>query len=216
MGGDEMSPEFFPAVRAYVDQRIAEFGAIPDSRKLQLREMTKYIQSCCEAKLPVRLTFICTHNSRRSHLSQIWAAVAADYYGVDGVETFSGGTEATAFAPQAIAAIERAGLTVNTPPVGSNPRHQIRYLESGSPLVCFSKVYSDAPNPNGEFCAVMTCSHADANCPIVHGASARIAIPFDDPKVADGTSEEVATYDERCRQIAREILYAFSAVGEVA
>lgn len=41
------------------------------------------------------------------------------------------------------------------------------------------------------------------------GADARIAIPYDDPKASDGTEHEAQTYDERCRQIAREKLYAF-------
>ncbi len=207
-----MSPEFFPAVRKYVDERIAEFGLITDLRKQQLREITNYVQRCRRVHQPARLTFICTHNSRRSHLSQIWAAVAADQYGIDGVETFSGGTEATAFAPQAITAIERAGFMVTTPPDQRNPRHEVRYQESGRALVCFSKVYHAAPNPSGDFCAVMTCTHADSNCPVVHGASVRVAIPFDDPKTADGSAVEAATYEERCRQIAREMLFAFSEI----
>ena len=207
-----MSPEFFPAVRTYVDERIAEFGLITELRKRQLREITNYVQRCRRTRQPARLTFICTHNSRRSHLSQIWAAVAADRYGIDGVETFSGGTEATAFASQAIAAIGRAGLKVTTPPDDNNPRHEVRYQDSGRVLVCFSKVYHDAPNPSGDYCAVMTCTHADANCPVVRGAALRLAVPFDDPKSADGSPAESATYDERCRQIAREMLFAFSEI----
>jgi len=37
--------------------------------------------------------------------------------------------------------------------------------------------------------------------------AARFALPYDDPKQSDGTPTEVKTYDERCRQIAREMLY---------
>jgi protein-tyrosine-phosphatase len=210
-------PEFYPAVRTYVDGRIAEFDQIPEPRKRLLREITDYVRSRLDARQPARLTFICTHNSRRSHLSQIWAAVAADHYGIRDVEVFSGGTEATAFAPQAIAAIERAGLKVSTPPIttptdASNLRHEVRYQDPGRVLLCFSKVYHDAPNPGRDYCAVMTCTHADANCPVVFGATVRVAVPFEDPKAADGSPNESATYDERCRQIAREMLYAFSQV----
>ncbi|MCK4776283.1 MAG: protein-tyrosine-phosphatase, partial [Candidatus Krumholzibacteria bacterium] len=64
-----------------------------------------------------------------------------------------------------------------------------------------------------DFCAVMTCSQADKNCPVVVGASMRVAIPYDDPKAFDGTDQEAANYDERCRQISREMLYLFSAVN---
>jgi len=162
----------------------------------------------------VRLVFICTHNSRRSHLSQIWAQTAAGRYGVAGVETFSGGTEATAFNPRAVTALRRAGFTIPEPEAGANPRYQVRCHAEAPPLVCFSKVYGDASNPRSDFYAVMTCSQADQNCPVVAGAAQRIALPFDDPKAFDGTLEEAAQYDERCRQIAREMLFIFSTVGD--
>ena len=35
-------------------------------------------------------------------------------------------------------------------------------------------------------------------------------MPFVDPKVSDGTPEEAATYDERCAQIAREMLWVMT------
>ena len=58
----------------------------------------------------------------------------------------------------------------------------------------------------------MSCSQADRNCPLVPGCAARIALPYDDPKDFDGTDREAAMYDERCRQIAREMLFVFSQV----
>jgi hypothetical protein len=67
--------------------------------------------------------------------------------------------------------------------------------------------------PQQNFAAVMTCSHADASCPLVMGASVRVAIPYEDPKAADGTPEETALYDARSKQIATEMLFLFSRVG---
>lgn len=203
----------YRALRTYIAARLAEFDAISDERKGTLDELTSYVQTCLSDKKPCRLIFICTHNSRRSQLSQVWAATAAAYYGIAGVEMFSGGTEATAFNPRALAALERAGLTIARTTDDANRAYQLRHSDDASPLTCFSKVYNEAPNPREHFCAVMTCSHADGDCPIVHGASERIAVTYDDPKVADGTAEEQATYDERCRQIAREMLYVFSRLG---
>jgi hypothetical protein len=81
-------------------------------------------------------------------------------------------------------------------------------------LTCFSKSYEDASNPQQGYCAVMTCSHADENCPLIPGAALRISLPFEDPKAFDGTNEETARYDECCRQIAREMLYAFSLTNQ--
>jgi len=79
-------------------------------------------------------------------------------------------------------------------------------------MVCFSKVYDEAPNPASEFVAVMVCTEADGACPDVAGATGRFALPYVDPKASDGTGLESATYDDRCAQIAREMLYMMSRV----
>ncbi len=201
-----------PPLDAYVQARIAEFETIPLDRQRQLTGLAEYVRGRVAAGEPARLTFICTHNSRRSQLAQIWAAAAAARYGVSPVETFSGGTEATAFNPRAIAALRRAGFDITVEDGGNNPRYQVRFSKGVSPLVCFSKIYSTAGNPQRNFCAVMTCSDADQNCPVVQGAARRIALPYDDPKSADGTEQESATYDARCQQIAREMLFVFEQV----
>jgi len=204
----------YSEVQSYLEQRVQEFDQIPDERKSELHSVAEYVKSRVQSQAPARLTFICTHNSRRSHMSQIWAATAAGFYGLDAVEAYSGGTEATAFNPRAIAAIERAGLKVKKTDEGKNPRYAVRFRDTDSPLICFSKVYNDAPNPKEDFCAVMTCTQAEKSCPNIAGSSLRAGIFFDDPKVADGTPEEAAKYDERCRQICREMLYLFSQVQD--
>jgi arsenate reductase len=162
---------------------------------------------------PAKLTFICTHNSRRSHLAQIWAHVAADFYGLISVETFSGGTEATALNPRAVAAMRRAGLRITADDVeAANPRYSIYTSETASPQICFSKVFDSPPNPNTKYCAVMTCSQADDACPVVMGCDLRIPIRYEDPKAADGTDYEAERYDERSKQICCEMLYMMSLV----
>jgi len=212
--GDEQDAarNMFPEVEEYLEKRRAEFDQIPAERKEQLGRIAEYVTNRIKAGQPARLTFVCTHNSRRSHLSQIWAATAARHYGIVGVETYSGGTEATAFNSRAVAAIERAGLKVEMPGDDKNPKYAVRFQETKEPMICFSKVYGDPPNPKEDFCAVMTCSQADQNCPNVLGSALRVAIPYEDPKVSDGTKEEPATYDARCAQISREMLYLFSQV----
>jgi arsenate reductase len=200
-------------LRHYVATRVGEFDSIPQERRDQLRKLASYIRDKMKADRPARLVFICTHNSRRSQMCQLWAATAAAYFGVPHVENFSGGTEVTAFNARAVAALRRAGFGIDEPAPTQNPRYRVRFHSAGPELECFSKVYRDASNPGSDFCAVMTCSQADKQCPIVAGASARIALPFDDPKVFDGTPQETNKYDERCRQIARELLFVFSEVG---
>lgn len=198
----------------YIQKIIQQFEVIPEQRKQALEQLTTYIQQCLASNHPVNLTFICTHNSRRSHLGQIWAATAAAHYGIAQVSCYSGGTEVTAFNPRAVAAVERAGFTVKkdlTNP--TNPVYTIA-ISGGGTISCYSKKYDDASNPAKNFAAVMTCSQADEACPIIPGAATRISLPYNDPKEADGTPEEANRYDERCAQIGREMMYAFSMVKQ--
>jgi protein-tyrosine-phosphatase len=201
-------------LQRYVAARIGEFDNIPNERRKQLGRLAAYIRDNVRLNQPARLTFICTHNSRRSQLCQIWAATAAAYYGVPHVEAFSGGTEVTAFNSRAVAALQRAGFAINDPKSTPNPRYRVSWHVDGPELECFSKVYHDTSNPKSDFCAVMTCSQADKLCPNVQGASKRISMPYDDPKAFDGTPQEAGQYDERCRQIAHEILFTFSEVAK--
>ncbi|MEP5611859.1 MAG: protein-tyrosine-phosphatase [Cyclobacteriaceae bacterium] len=197
-----------PNLEKYIASLKPDLHLIHESRKELLLTVANYIRSTGNPKL----NFICTHNSRRSHLGQIWAQTAAAHFDIR-VETFSGGTEATAFHPNAIAALERAGFEIEAS-AGTNPRYSVGFSKQIDPLVCFSKKYNDEPNPENDFAAIMTCSEADQECPLVFGASARIKLLYEDPKIADGTSEEAAKYDERCRQIASEMLFVFSKLKE--
>jgi arsenate reductase len=202
---------FYPELQEYIASMKPEMERIPESRKRTLEHMAVYIRERLETGDPVNLTFICTHNSRRSHMAQLWAATAAAYYGVDGVNTYSGGTEATAFNPRAVAALRRAGFHIEDPG-GDNPRYQVTYAPDGPEMICFSKEYDHPHNPQKQFAAIMTCAEADENCPFIPGAGFRLSIPYDDPKEADGTPDEQVRYDERCRQIGREMFYALSRV----
>lgn len=202
----------YPTLSNYIASVENGMAAIPQERKEKLNKIAQFVQTKKEAGEPANLIFICTHNSRRSHLSQIWSATAAAHYGIDeGINTYSGGTEATAFNPRAVAAIERAGFKVQNPG-GENPRYLVTYADNGQAMECFSKTYDDPANAAENFAAVMTCSDADKNCPFIPGASLRVAIPYVDPKESDGTEQEAATYDERCRQIATEMFYLMSQV----
>ncbi len=212
---DAGSHVLLPALSAYVADALVELDYIPVERRQQLHDLAMFVAERTRGGEPAPLVFICTHNSRRSHTAQLWAQAAAHHFGINGVETYSGGTEATAFDPRAVAALERAGFAIDAVSAGDNPLYAVRFSESAELMQCFSKVYDQPPNPTGGFCAVMTCGAADVGCPVVFGAARRIAITYDDPKAADGTTQEAAVYDERCRQIAREMLYAFSRASDI-
>jgi len=200
------------ALQATVDNLMNEFDQIPASRKETLSLLVSFVERKIREGHTVYLNFICTHNSRRSHLSQLWAQAAAHHFNIPNVVCFSGGTEATAFNPRAVKAMQEAGFLIQLKKDGHNPTYEVHYAENTKPVIAFSKKYDDPFNHNNDFAAVMTCSHADENCPLVFGASARIALTYDDPKNFDDTPQEAEKYTERVNEIGREILFAFSNV----
>lgn len=206
------SNPLLPSLDQTVEVLQKQFDQIVPERRLMLSQLTDFIQTRRASNLPVYLNFICTHNSRRSHLAQLWAQAAAHYYQVPNVICFSGGTEATAFNPRAVKAMQEAGFSITMTKDGENPNYEVRFAEGVAPVIAFSKKYDDPFNHNKDFAAVMTCSHADENCPVVIGASARIALTYDDPKNFDGTPLEEIKYAERVQEIGRELLFAFSQV----
>ncbi len=200
-----------PTLQSTIENLILQFGQIPTERKELLNELTRFIRQSPKGQ-SIYLNFICTHNSRRSHIAQLWAQAAAYHFGVKDIVSLSGGTEATAFNPRAVRAMQGVGFQISVTKNGDNPLYEVKYANDAAPVEAFSKKY-DAPfNNNPGFAAIMTCSHADENCPLVLGAKARIAITYDDPKEFDGTPMESAKYAERVQQIGREMLFAFSQV----
>ncbi|PZX91965.1 protein-tyrosine-phosphatase [Flavobacterium aquariorum] len=188
------------------------FESISAERKTILQPLIDFIQSKVATNQDIRLNFICTHNSRRSHLSQIWAQTAAAYYKIKNVFSYSGGTEATALFPMVAQTLSKNGFQINTLSEGNNPVYSVKYNENDHPLICFSKTYDDAFNPQSEFAAILTCSSADNGCPFISGAEKRIPITFEDPKAFDNSPLQAEKYQERSIQIATELFYVFSQV----
>lgn len=203
-----MPTTLYPELKEKIQE--LESLEIPENRKEILKPLISFIQKKKDENNPILLNFICTHNSRRSQLGQVWAKAISVYLGID-TECFSGGTEETAFHQNARAALSRAGFQIENE-VGTNTHFKVSYAENDKPLVCFSKVYDSEENPSKGFAAVMTCSHADENCPFIPGADARIALDYKDPKESDGTPQAAEKYDERSDQIASEMIYVFKSI----
>lgn len=202
----------YPELETYVESIGEDVSSISGKRRIKLQQLADYIQKKKESEETVKLTFICTHNSRRSHLCQIWSAVLAEYFGLENMATFSGGTEVTAFNPRAVAAVKRAGFKVEKSD-GKNPCYEVYFDKHKEPLLCFSKTFDDPHNPQEDFAAVMTCSDADENCPFLPEADKRFTLTYIDPKEADDTPQEIQTYNDRCRRIATEMFYLMSQVN---
>ena len=199
-------PELKKSIQTALDEEISK------ERKEVLHGLVEYIIKKRTENSVVNLNFVCTHNSRRSQFSQIWAYTAAAYFGIP-ANCFSGGVEVTAFNERAVASIKRSGFLV-TSTGETNPHYQVTYHKEAKPLLVFSKLVEDPINPSLPFAAVMTCAHADENCPFIPGTEQRIPLRYEDPKRFDNTPMEVEKYDERSLQIAAELFYVFKRVSK--
>lgn len=186
---------------------------VSSERKEKLQPLITYISHKREKQKPANLNFICTHNSRRSHLAQIWAQTMAYHFGID-VNAYSAGTEATAVFPMVLKVLEQAGFAIQTVCHSENPVHIVKYSENEPPVITFSKEITHLYNPQTKFAAIMTCSQADEDCPFVPGAEKRISLPYEDPKNFDNTPVQEEKYMERSKEIATEMLYVFSKINK--
>lgn len=203
-------PKLFSKIENTI--RSLDFENISLERKTTLQPIVDFIQNKTANDQQIRLNFICTHNSRRSHLSQIWAQTAAYYYNIKNVTCYSGGTESTALFPEVATTLMQIGFQIKTICEGNNPIYAINYSENELPIIGFSKTYDDDFNPKSEFAAVLTCTQADGGCPFIAGAEKRIIVTYQDPKVFDYTPQQQDQYNERSLQIALEMCYVFSQI----
>lgn len=192
---------------------IIENSIISEERKSVLQPLIDSIQNKVDSKQAVNINFICTHNSRRSHLSQVWAQAAAEYYNIPDVFCYSGGTQETAIFPTILETLARQGFAIFKITNSDNAVYGIKYNDNAPPVIGFSKKYDYQFNPVSTFLAVMTCSQADSGCPFIAGAEKRIPITFEDPKLADGTPEQSQVYTQRSLEIAAEMFYVFSMIN---
>ncbi len=182
-------------------------------RKEILMPLIEFIQHKVDLQEPIRLNFICTHNSRRSHFAQVWAQTMADFFGVKNVFCYSGGTEATALYPLVLETLSQNGFRITELAPGQNSVNSIKFSENDPGIIGFSKEWNNTFNPKNHFAAVLTCSQADVDCPFIPGAEKRISIPFEDPKLYDDSGGlQSQKYKETNKKIASELYYVFSKI----
>ncbi len=188
-------------------------GSVRPDRKETLRPLVDFIQTKTNEIAEIRINFICTHNSRRSRLSQVCAQTLAYHFNIKNVFCYSGGTESTAFFPMVAETLRNSGFVIKTLSEGNNPIYSVKYAENEHPIIGFSKKMDDDFNPKSQFVAIMTCDSANEACPFVPGAEKRIPITFEDPKAFDNTPQQAEKYNERSLQIATELFYVFDRIN---
>jgi len=206
------------ATRLYpeIERAILELKTdiISPARKAILQPLADYLQTKVNSGNHIRLSFICTHNSRRSHLCQVWAQAMGCYFGVEKLYCYSAGTETTALYPAVADTLRASGFRISELSQSPNPVYGIKYGPDEHPVIGFSKNLEHPFNPASGFAAIMTCDSANETCPFVPGAEKRFAMTFEDPKAFDQTPQQKEKYSERSLQIATELLYVFSQINK--
>jgi arsenate reductase (thioredoxin) len=125
---------------------------------------------------PVRVLFLCTHNSARSQMAE----GLLRWLGKDDFAPFSAGTEPGQLHPLAVAVMQDINVDIS----GKRSKHLNEYLDQ-------------------EFDYVITvCDRAKETCPTFPGDPVRIHWSFDDPAVVEGNEE---TRREFFRKIRSQI-----------
>ena len=201
----------------HLERVAARTPLLSSERANFLSGAAEQIGQSLSERTEIGLNFICTHNSRRSHLGQAWAAIASHRFGLaERVSAYSGGTEATACNERIVRSLREIGLSiVSAAPEESNPLYWLQFAELTAPIRLFSKRHDSSENPQNDFWAMMCCSDADEKCPIISGAIGRVSLHYRDPKESDDSPQEKATYAERRDEIGAEILYLFENIARV-
>ena len=185
---------------------LADLNARVDpTRRPALRSCAAAIARQLDARGEVSVVAVCTHNSRRSQLAEVWLAVASAAAGLGGVSVCSGGSDPVAVAPGAIAVLRERGFRVEADTADANPRLRVR--GHGIERELYAKPLGEAvagvPLRGGV--ALMVCAAADAACPPVPQVGYRARLPFADPRHADGTPGEAAAYRAASDRIEAEM-----------
>ncbi len=206
-----MNQHLLPKIEQFIETNCN--ADIAEERKLMLKPLIQFIQAKLDSNSEIRLNFICTHNSRRSHFSQIWAQAMSYYFGLNNLVSYSGGTEATALFPMVVNTIKNQGFEVEILAESTNPIYAIRYSQNEHPIIGFSKTMDHSFNPVSSFAAIMTCDSANEACPFVPGAEIRIPVTYKDPKEFDSSPLQSEKYQEKSIEIAREMHYIFTQIN---
>ncbi|UMB54965.1 hypothetical protein MKD41_05695 [Lutibacter sp. A64] len=177
-----------------------------------LTNIAQYIANEFKKNKPIHLNFICTHNSRKSQLCQVWAKYAIDYFKLKNIDSFSGGTAVTAFYRNTVKTLQEVGFKFEISEFShQNPVYLISYKNCTNPIIGFSKFFDDEINKK-PFIAITTCSNAKENCPFISEAIERFHLPFNDPKTFDNSLYKAEKYLETNQQIAGEIHFIFDLI----
>ena len=147
------------------------------------------------------IVFLCTHNSRRSQICEVWGKVFAEIYRKK-ININSAGAFKTVVHSQVYESIVKCGLIVNN-------KKEIFFDKKKFKLN--SKTTDSITMKN--FIAVMTCSDTEKSCPHDSRSVRNIKMFFNDPRIYDETDKMSREYLKTTTYIAEELNYIFKNIN---
>lgn len=199
-----------------INQLEGQVNLITAKRKEELKHLAELIVSEYDDYGEVDIIVICTENSLRSQLVQLWVKSISENYNLDFLNAFSGGTKVTSFNSNMVNALSDYGFSIEKLNDIENPGYLISQSEDDkSTDVMFSKLYDDEFNPEYDFIALIVCDVAAENCPVVEDSSHRLVLPYENVKQFDNTEEQLDKYKEKIEEIGREMMFMIMNVVEL-
>lgn len=205
--------KLFSTISTYL---ASQDGKQPPVNEIHQASMQKFAQWLkMRGKKKTDVVVICTGNSRRSILTSTMGNLIAAYRKWPEVRFHSAGTAPSAFNSCTIAALKQIGVEITA--TGSqakegkkgekNPHYKVQWgKDKDAYSLEYSKALGDVSLPGNDFAALIVCSDADKECPVVEGAAIRLALPFEDPKAFDGKPNESEEYAKTRDLIAQTLL----------
>ncbi|CAI8434778.1 MAG: Protein ArsC [Flavobacterium sp. SCGC AAA160-P02] len=183
-------------------------------KKLLLKIAHKISDSYVFYNHQININFICTHNSRRSQLGQVWTFFASHYFDLN-INALSGGTEVTEFHKNTCKTLKDAGFIFTIKEFSHlNPMYEISFNGAKKSLIGFSKMYDHSINKT-PYLVLTTCNNADENCPLIPEAIHRFHLPYKDPKHSDDSPNQEATYLQTNKEVAAEMYFLYNEVKNI-
>ena len=185
---------------------------ISENRHVLLESIANAIVKVLRQKQPVCLHYISTYNSRSSQISQVWSSYASNYYQLNHIENFSGGTEVTAFHRNTVKTLQKVGFTFKILEFShQNPKYSITYHHYKKPIIVFSKLYNHEL-PIFPFIAITTNANEREDSLCIPEAIQNFEMPFKNLKSLDNSIYKTEKYLAVNKQIAGEIHFIFQRI----
>lgn len=140
---------------------------------------------------PVRVLFLCTHNSARSQMAE----ALLRQLGGPAVDVYSAGTEVSVIHPLAVAALADLGIDIG----GQRSKHLDEFRGESFDYI------------------ITVCDRVREECPVFPGDPVQIHWSFADPAAVTGdAAPQRQVFDETARQIAMRVRHVLPVLARTA